>query len=501
MRKALLSLTLVVVSAVAVARAGAPEKLDLGECVKRARRNHPAIQAAMHSGESATYDKKAAVANFLPTFKAEYQHTWLDERPTFEIPAQPGMTIPGGTYDVTLDLTGLGLGTPTIPITFPDMTTPPTPATELPAGKDEIESVTVSMTQPLFTGGKIWQGYKISKLKEMTAKLQVADVYSQITFQTRKTFYDVLKAREFVRVAEKAVEMGESLRQRAQDFYDVGMISKNQLLEAEVKLAEFQQNLTTAKTSYELARTGLGLLIGYRDNELPVVTGELEYVTFEADLNECIRTGLADRPDVKTARIQAEMADRATKVEYANWMPDVALVGTYKHETGSFTSDEDILSLTLGAQWTFWQFGKKYHKIRSASSIAKAAQDNLKMKRDRAILEIKQAYIQIRQADANLHTARTSLDNAEENLRVVQARFRQQMATSFDVLKAQTMLTEAETSVVGALADYMTARADLDRAMGVINPPRFGKGISLDEIMEGKLPPKKKKHNKGPENK
>ncbi len=494
MRRALF-LIMVIVLAVAAARAVDSEKLDLGECVERARRTHPAIQAAMHSGESATYDKKAAVANFLPAFKAEYRHTWLDERPTFEIPSQPGMTIPGGTYDVTMNL-GAPIGTVTVPVTFPDMTTPPTPAQELPAGDDEMTTVTLSVTQPLFTGGKIWQGYKISKLQEMTAKLQVADAYSQITFQTRKTFYDVLKAREFVQVAKKAVEMGKSLRQRAQDFYDVGMISKNQLLEAEVRLAEFEQNLTQAQTSHDLARTGLGLLIGHDGEDLPVIEGELEYVTFEADLNECIRTGLADRPDVKTARIQAEMADRATKVEYANWMPDVALVGAYSHEKGSFSSDEDSLSLTLGAQWTFWQFGKKYHKIRSASSMAKAAEDNLKMKRDRAKLEIKQAYIRIKQADANLRTARASLNNAEENLRVVRARFRQQMATSFDVLKAQTMLIEAETRVVSALADYMTAKADLDRAMGVINPTEFGAGISLDEIKEGKLPMKKNKKAK-----
>jgi len=492
MRRTLL-LTMVVFSAVAVARAVSPEKLDLGECVERARRNHPAIKAAMHSGESATYDRKAAAANFLPAFKAEYQHTWLDERPTFEIPAQPGMTIPGSTQNVTLDLTGLGLGVVTVPVTLPDMTTPPTPAMELPAGEDEIETVTVSMTQPLFTGGKIWQGYKISKLQEKAAKLKLADAYSQITFQTRKTFYDVLKAREFARVAEEAVEMGEALGKRARDFYEVGMISRNQVLEAEVRLAEFRQNLTTAKTSYDLARTGLGLLIGYEGAGLPMVEGELEYVTFEADLDECIRTGLADRPDIKTARLQAEMADRATMVNYADWMPDVALVGTYKHETGSFSSDEDSLSLTLGAQWTFWQFGKKYHQIRSASSMAKAAGENLRMRQDQAVLEIKQAYIRIKQADANLHTARASLDNAGENLRVVQARFGQQMATSFDVLKAQTMFTEAETRVVGALADYMTARADLDRAMGVINPPQFGKGISLDEIKKGKLPVKNKK--------
>jgi len=467
MRKAALVLLTLLLSAMFVSADSSRKPLTLGDCITLASRRNPAIRAARYSQRAAKYKRKAAASSFLPVFKAEYAHTWLDERPTFEIPEQPGMTIPGGTQDITIDMSAIGMPPVTVPVTFPDMNTPRIPAQQLPAGEDEIDSLTISVTQPLFAGGAIWQGYRLAKLQERVARLQAVNAYQQITHRTRTTFYGVLKARQFVRVAKKAVEMGESLKKRAQDFFEVGMIAKNQLLEAEVNLAQMRQNFTTARTSYDLARTGLGLLIGWEDKKLMEVKGELDLTTLEFELDECIQAGLRDRPDIRIAQVQSEMARRAVKLERSNWVPQIALIGTYKHETGSFSSDEDILSITIGAKWTFWEWGKKYYNVRSSKIQARAASENYRMVRDLAILEIKQAYIKILQARANMTTASAVLSSGEENLRVVQARFDQQMATSFDVLKAQTLLTQAETNVISSTADYATARAELDNAMGI----------------------------------
>lgn len=468
------------------------KSLTLDECLIMALKNNPAIQAAKYGSDSATYKRRAATANFLPVFKAEYAHTWLDEQPTFEIPAQPGRTIPGGTQDITLDLSSIGFPSVTVPVTFPDTKVAGSPAMQMPAGDDEIESVTVSVTQPIFTGGAITSGYKLAKMQEEISTMQLADVAGEIVYRTRLTFYQILKAREFVKVAAKAVEMGESLRKRTQDFYDVGMIAKNQLLEAEVNLAQMKQNQTMAQTGYDLARTGLAILIGFEGDGMPEVKGELNVVTIEMSLDECLKNGMRDRPDMHIAQKQVEMANTMVRLEQSGWTPQVALIGTYKHETGGFSSDEDMLSLTLGAQWTFFEWGKKYYNLNSSKSIAQAANQNLRLTRDRASLEIRQAYIRIQQAKFNIITAQASQISAEENLRVVQARFDQQLDTSFEVLKAQTLMTQAETNLIGAKADYITARAELDRAMGL---PAYR---TANDKREELKPPEKTKIEESP---
>jgi len=62
--------------------------------------------------------------------------------------------------------------------------------------------------------------------------------------------------------------------------------------------------------------------------------------------------------------------------------------------------------------------------------------------------------------------ARTAREQAEENLRLNQERYNEQMATTTDVLDAQTLLTEAHNNYYNALSDYHISKARLERAVG-----------------------------------
>lgn len=434
--------------------------LSVDDCVNLALKSHPAIQSARMAHQSSVYTKRIAIASALPVFKMGYSYTWLDEQPTIEIPGQPPTTLSG-------ELPNPMPPPATIPLT---LSTPGSPPMSIPAGSDEIESFTVSATQPLFTGGATWNAWQLAKLQERDAALQVKQAEMEVAFQVRRAFYGVLKAIEFVDVAEKALEMAESLRKRAQDFYDVGFIAKNDVLEAEVRVAEAKQNLTTAKSGLSIAKSALNILIGRPRQEEIEVQGKLEMEPFNMSLDECINRGLQQRPEAISARLRVEMAERLMKIERAGWFPMVAAVGAYKHEEGAFSSDPEQWSFTLAATWTFWEWGKKYYKVKSAGEMVGQARQAVRLTEDQITLEIKEAYFKLREAENNLETARAGLISAEENLRVVQAKFDQNMATSFDVITAQTLLTKARTSVVSALADYMTARASLERAMGVYPP-------------------------------
>lgn len=434
--------------------------LSVEDCVNMAIKTHPAVQSARMAHQSSLYTKRIAIASALPVFKMEYSYTWLDEQPKIELPGQPPTTLSG-------ELPNPMPPPATIPLT---LSTPPTPPTTIPAGSDEIESFTVSATQPLFTGGATWNAWQLAKLQERDAVMQVKQAEMEVAFQVRRAFYGVLKAIEFVDVAGKALEMAESLRKRAQDFYDVGLIAKNDVLEAEVRVAEAKQNLTTAKSGLSIAKSALNILIGRPRQDEIEVQGKLEMLPFALSLEDCINKGLAQRPEVISARLRVEMAERLMKIERAGWFPMVAAVGAYKHEEGAFSSDPEQWSFTLAATWTFWEWGKKYYKVKSAGEMVGQARQAVRFTEDQVTLEIKEAYFRLREAETNLETAKTGLVSAEENLRVVQAKFDQNMATSFDVITAQTLLTKARTSVVSALADYMTAKAALDRAMGVYPP-------------------------------
>ena len=63
---------------------------------------------------------------------------------------------------------------------------------------------------------------------------------------------------------------------------------------------------------------------------------------------------------------------------------------------------------------------------------------------------------------------RKLIEQAEENFRISEERYKERVATSTEVLEAQTLLTKAKSEYANALADYNINYAKLQRAMGTI---------------------------------
>ena len=78
---------------------------------------------------------------------------------------------------------------------------------------------------------------------------------------------------------------------------------------------------------------------------------------------------------------------------------------------------------------------------------------------------VKTAFLDTQETYKNISVARDAISQAEENFRIYKERFDQQMATTTDVLDAQTLLSQARTNYNNALCDYHIAKAKLERAI------------------------------------
>jgi len=81
--------------------------------------------------------------------------------------------------------------------------------------------------------------------------------------------------------------------------------------------------------------------------------------------------------------------------------------------------------------------------------------------------EVKAAYLLVRESEKQVFVAQKSIAAAEENFRINTERYREQVATSTDVLDAQILLTKAKSDYYTALGDYFINQARLERAMGI----------------------------------
>jgi CO dehydrogenase nickel-insertion accessory protein CooC1 len=67
------------------------------------------------------------------------------------------------------------------------------------------------------------------------------------------SYFDILKAARILAVAKQSVEQLKAHRDTAQGFFDVGIIPRNDLLYAEVELANGRQFLLRAENGLEIA--------------------------------------------------------------------------------------------------------------------------------------------------------------------------------------------------------------------------------------------------------
>lgn len=156
----------------------------------------------------------------------------------------------------------------------------------------------------------------------------------------------------------------------------------------------------------------------------------------------------------------------------SGYLPTVSLVGNYYQSGDTPVADHNDYendhnaSVMLQAKWTFFDGNKTRSSVAKAVSDQKAYDDTICQAKDQIRVEIKSAFLNLGVAEHNVETSKVTLSQAKENMRLTQLGYRQQAATSTEVLDARTDLTTAKTNYFQALYGYLDARAALDHATG-----------------------------------
>jgi len=389
------------------------------------------IQLKISAEEIAAADalKKSSRAAFLPSFNVAYQYERYDEE------------LRSNLFGITRFLDNY---------TF---------------------SATVS--QPLFMGFAILNQYKIAGLGLDAAGLAERMVRREIIFEAKKTYFTVLKTQKLLNVSKDTVTQITAHKEVAKNFYEVGMTPLNDYLQAQVELANAEQGLVVAQNNLELAQAGFNTLLRHPLSEPVVIQDILTYTPVQYGWDECFIEALENRTEVKIADLDIDIAGKKVNLTQKDFLPTLNLTGTY-YEVGNDwdltgttgISDPEGWSVAATAQWTLWEWGKSYYgrkeKRHRLSQAKQKKQDLL----DRIRLEVKQAYLKTRESEKNIIAVQKAIEQAKENFRINQERYKEQVATSTDVLDAQTLLTRIMTNYYNALYDLKIAKAALYRAMG-----------------------------------
>lgn len=423
----------------------AGEVLTLNESIKIALDKSLSVHSAQVEVKRKEFERRSARTDFFPKLSAGYSYTRLDKD-----------TASDAEYITYL---------------YNPITDSHSAKQVSPLDKDTFD-LNVTAIQPLFTGWSLTTAYKLASLGVDMAKIQEESVIQNLVLNVKTAYFGILKADKLEKVARHTVEQLEAHLRVSQSFYDEGVISKNKLLETEVQLAQERQNLIRATRSAEIARARFNNLLRRGLDQEVEIEDILDYHPVTLTLSQCMERAELSRPEIKEASLSVVSAEKAVRLSRSSYYPSINLIGNYERKTDEANldadpgEDPDNWTVTTEASWTFWEWGKTRYNVSAAKANVVKAKDLLMEIKDGINLEVKDAYLYLREAEKNIQVAKTAVAQAKENFRMNKEMYKQQVATSTDVLDAQTLLTQAQTNYYNALSEYNIALARLERAMG-----------------------------------
>jgi outer membrane protein len=413
----------------------AQKPLTLEESIKIALERSLTLHTAIVGIEGSEFRRKEAITNFLPLWTGQYSYTRYSN-PTV---VGEGSSITG-SFDSTRD----------------------------------VFNFSTSVNQSVFTGGYNLANYRSAKLGVDLSKVNVETIKRDLVLQVRVGYFNILRAEKFLDVAQQQVKQFEAQLEVTKAFFDVGIVPKNDVLQAEVRLANARQTLIKAGNDLAVSKSSFNILLRREINTPLEVVDILAYkpipMGFEASLEEALRL----RPEVKTAQLNIDQAKEGVKVARSGYFPTISLNGGYNRLSDIVGLNGDIKSerwtVQALATFTLWNWGNTSFKVGENKVKVIQAEDSKTQLIESITLDVKNDYLNMLVAEKNLSVAEKAIEQAEENLRMNEERYKYQVATATDVLDAVTLLAQARVNYYGALSDFNVAKALLERAMGRIYP-------------------------------
>lgn len=335
---------------------------------------------------------------------------------------------------------------------------PPNPMAPYPYGTE------LTLTQPLYA-----EALRIQrKLAEATLelrKLEYQEKMAQVEFDVTNAYYQAVKARLGREIAGRSLVQAEANLRVAQAQFAAGTLTKNQVLQMELAVADARQGLSKAGNLYRMALAGLCLQIGLPPDSA-VEVEEPAAGLAAAPPGTAGKEAVDRRYDVRKALLGVDMARLGVALAKAGYYPQASLSLSYQAAGDRLTLEDSTTMLTLGLRWSFSTGGKTGAAVQAARAELAKAEEMYELARAGAELEIYQAGLEYQEAGERRKLAALSLDLARENLRLANRRYELGAGTPQEASEAQLRLEQAEMNHLNATYDLLLSALKLAKALG-----------------------------------
>ena len=470
--------------------ANAQSVLSLDSCRALALANNKELRISAEKISAAHYEKKAAFTNFLPKISAmgtymrtEKEISLLSDdqktaighigttaqgsiQETFQqlIASNPAMgqlleplapLIPG----IGSALNGVGQGL----------------VDALRTDTRNMYAGALTLTQPIFMGGKIVAYNKITKYAEQLAESQHATGMQDLILSTDKAYWQVISLVNKKELAESFQKLVQQLDSDVDKMIAEGVATKADGLSVKVKVNEAEMTLTQVENGLSLSKMVLCQLCGLPlESEITLEDENMKSLSLPTiEIKSSVTAALANREELRSLDLASKIYDQKVNVTRAGFLPTVALTANYMVTNPSLVNGFErkfrgMWAVGAMVQIPIWNWGEGMYKVKAAKAEANIARYQLADVKEKVELQVSQASYKVNEAAKRLNMAEKNMEKADENLRYAKLGFMEGVIPTSNVLEAQTAWLSAQSDRIDAQIDVKLTEIYLRKAMGVL---------------------------------
>lgn len=326
----------------------------------------------------------------------------------------------------------------------------------------------LALEHSIYTGGRRSAQTQAAELRRDASESALAAVQNELVFQVIEAYYRLLQSRELVQVRREAVAQVERHLDDVRARHRAGTAVNSDVLSVQVRLAEVQELLISARNQTKLAWAVLENVVGasFAGWTLPETVPEAQWAADFDHVETAVAEALQARPEVFQLEREINAAEHDVRAAQAGKYPNVDFLGSYDVYTGDLSEGNASFFVGLAVGLNLFDAGR----TKSAERQARAQVGRLRAQSERLFLDIelgvRRASLQLDDARQRAEVTRSAVSHAQASLREIEARYRGEMSTLTEMIDAQVALSNARVRDVQARADVEVARSALARAVG-----------------------------------
>ena len=329
-------------------------------------------------------------------------------------------------------------------------------------------SVGLSLSQPLYTWGKIGAAIRAAEIGKSTAKEQLRMAQQAARRDVTTTFCNVLLAKEMLRLSTDNLRQKERHAEEARKKFAAGVATDYDVLAAEVALENTRPALIKAENLVRVTRERLRFLL-VLDEEVEAA-GSLEpQLTALPSLETVQKTALTLRPELLDLGYRIGIYNELVTIAAADNKPRLDLKGNagwHQLEMGNITNDGAAWNVGVYLTFPFFDGLKTSGRVQQARSDLVSKEIEKRQLQESIKLEARTALNELQEASEILTALSGTVRQAERLLQMAEKGFELGVKIRLEVDDAQNSLLQAQINRAKAATDYMIARANLDWVMG-----------------------------------